>query len=94
MVNLPFEENQINDNTYIRTFDPEVESDELKWHIDLEDRVIECEHKNNWMLQLDNELPISIPQKCLIKAGVWHRLLKGEEKLVVKITKLDTKADI
>jgi hypothetical protein len=94
VVNLPFEEIRISENVFIRTFDPEVESDELKWHIDLEDRLIECDNHNNWMIQVDNQLPNFVDTKCYIKAGVWHRLIKGNEKLVIKITKLNSNNDI
>lgn len=94
MVNLPFQEEKIQENIFIRTFDPQVESEELKWHIDLEDRLVECSQDSNWFLQIDNQLPTIIPEKILIKSGVWHRLIRGDQKLTLKITKIIPGLDI
>ena len=41
MVNLPFEEKGLGENVFLRLFDPQLETNELKWHIDLEDRIIQ-----------------------------------------------------
>ena len=35
----PFTEDRVSSNEYIRTFNHELETDELKWHWDDEDRI-------------------------------------------------------
>ena len=73
---------------YIRTFDSEVDSDELKWHWDEEDRIIESIEETDWMFQFDNKLPQSIVGQIFIPKGEWHRLIKGKGQLKVKLKKL------
>ena len=38
---LPFKEEQVSENTFIRTFYQDVDSGDLYWHRDFEDRIIE-----------------------------------------------------
>ena len=76
------------DNHYIRTFNSEVDTDELKWHWDEEDRVIESIEETNWMFQFDNKLPQRIEGKIFIQKGEWHRLIKGDKDLKLKLYKL------
>jgi len=85
-MNLPFSE-EIKDNYYIRTFNKDVDVEELVWHRDREDRLIECIGETNWQFQRDNELPICFDKPIFIKAEVYHRLIKGYGELVLKITK-------
>jgi hypothetical protein len=84
---LPFEEEWISENISIRTFKDSSDSEELKWHFDMEDRIIESIKDTDWMFQCDNKLPQKIKGKILIKKGEWHRLIKGTEDLVLKITR-------
>lgn len=84
---LPFLEEQISVNEYIRTFDQNVDENELKWHIDGEDRIVESLHPTDWMLQLDNELPKKIEGKIHIKEGQYHRIIRGNGELKLKIVK-------
>jgi hypothetical protein len=83
-MNFPFE--QINlGNKVVRKFSPNLDDDDLKWHYDLEDRTIVPITNNDWMFQKDNQLPEKIDKKIFIKAGEWHRLIKGSVELVVEI---------
>lgn len=84
----PFTEDRVSSNEYIRTFNHELETDELKWHWDDEDRIVEVVGKTNWLFQYDNQLPISMIEKLFIPKRTWHRAIKGDGDLVVKITKL------
>ena len=59
---LPFDEESINENTKIRTFSNNINSEELKWHRDREDRVVTVLENKNWSLQMDNK----IPQKLIV----------------------------
>lgn len=85
--NLPFEE-YIVDGYNVRIFEEKTDSDEFVWHRDKEDRIIESIHKTNWKFQKDNELPINFDEKIFIEKEVYHRLIKGEGDLILKIKKL------
>lgn len=71
----------------IREFSSQVPEENLIWHTDNEDRYIEAIGETNWKVQLDNELPKNIDQVYIPK-GVFHRLIKGDGDLKIKITKL------
>lgn len=83
-----YTESRISDTEVIRIFTSDVESEELKWHWDEEDRIIESIGKTDWKFQFDNQLPISIEGKIEIKKGVWHRLIKGNHDISIKIKKI------
>jgi len=70
-----------------RTFLPDVESEELKWHQDLRDRKVTIVESGGWSFQMDDGLPnkLSDAEQILIPKLVWHRVIKGEGKLVVEI---------
>lgn len=82
----PFEQ-LTKDNKLIRTFSPEVDSDELVWHQDLRDRVVTIIESGGWQFQREDELPIKLmnEQVLFIPKQSWHRVLKGTSKLVVEI---------
>jgi hypothetical protein len=86
---FPFSEELI-DNKLIRTFDPDVADEELVWHRDLEDRKIIVIESGGWGYQLDNQLPLPLEegQELFIPKMLWHRVIKGNEKLVVQIKKI------
>jgi len=44
--------------------------------------------QTNWLFQRDNQLPEVIQKPIKIKANEWHRVIKGDGDLVIKITKL------
>jgi hypothetical protein len=71
----------------IREFSKNVSPTELKWHRDREDRIVEIVGKTDWKIQLENQLPTSINESIFIPKGEWHRLIKGNDKLVLKIYK-------
>ena len=84
----PFKEEIIGDNLYIRTFYIHTISDELIWHRDREDRMIESITNSDWLIQLDNELPKPITRPVFIPMGVYHRLIKGTGNLKIKLKKI------
>ena len=84
---LPFIEEEIGENTFIRTFKQETDSEELAWHRDYEDRIIESIVETDWLIQIDNELP-KVIDKVLIPMGVYHRVIKGTGDLKIKLQKL------
>jgi hypothetical protein len=85
---LPFSEEWISENQSIRTFNSDMDDEELKWHFDMEDRIIEPLHENDWQFQFDNLLPQNLNSKLLIKSGEWHRLIKGSGELKIRITRI------
>jgi hypothetical protein len=84
---LPFEESWISDKISLRSFSPDLIDEELKWHIDMEDRVVEILNDNDWKFQFDDQLPIKMEGTIEIKMGEWHRIIKGSTPLNVKITR-------
>lgn len=85
----PYKEKFVSGNQYIRTFSNNVKTDELEWHLDKEDRIVEVvSNKGKWMVQLDNKLPVLLNKKVFIPKETYHRVIKGKGQLVVKITKL------
>ena len=85
---LPFQETLLGENIYLRTFYENVESGDMTWHRDREDRIIESTHETDWTFQLDNELPQKLDKKIFVPKGVYHRLIKGTKDLVLKIEKI------
>ena len=88
MTDFPFKETHIEDNLYLREFEESVDVDDLEWHRDREDRIVEIVGDTDWQLQMDNELPKKMTDKLFIPKETWHRVIKGTGELKVKITKL------
>ena len=85
MDHLPFNEEWISNKESIRTFSTDVFDEELKWHFDEEDRVIEAIGETDWKFQFDNQLPIELKGSIQIKRGEYHRLIKGSGDLKISI---------
>lgn len=71
----------------VREFSQSIDPIELKWHRDDETREIIAENETDWMIQLDNALPVSLNNNILIPKHAWHRLIKGTGTLTLKIKK-------
>lgn len=82
MEELPFQQ-----DGDIRTFSKDVDSHELKWHRDEEDRTVIPLNQNDWMFQRDDSLPEPINKEIKISRGEWHRVIKGTTDLKVRILK-------
>lgn len=87
---FPFNEIKIKDNIFIREFNSNLDSTELVWHRDKEDRKIKVLESNNWYLQLDNELPILLEEnkEYFIPKETFHRIIKGSSNLKIELHKL------
>ena len=85
---LPFQENKLSDNTFIREFKQDTDSGDFMWHRDHENRIIESIGETDWLIQIDNQLPKQIKGEVFIPMGVYHRLIKGTEDLKIKLKKL------
>ena len=81
--------NPYTDNSNIRTFAEDVDPMELIWHKDQEDRTIEVIEGNGWKFQFDEELPFELTESLVfdIPLGYLHRVIKGYDKLKIKIIK-------
>ena len=68
-------------------FNFDVEDKELIWHRDKLDRKIKVVSGVNWKLQMDNELPevLKVGNEYNIPKMVYHRLHKGEGRLIIDI---------
>jgi len=85
---LPFKEEIMSDNVFIREFKEDTDSGEFMWHRDREDRIIESIDETDWKIQLDDELPKVIQGEVFIPMGVYHRVIKGTGDLKIKLQKL------
>lgn len=83
-MNLPFKQTK-EDNKTIRKFSSNLDEEDLKWHYDLEDRVIIPLNDNDWFFQRDNSLPEKLDKKISIRAHEWHRVIKGKSELLVEV---------
>ena len=81
------EERPYTENEGVRFFSKDINKDELVWHRDPEDRIIEPLHKTDWKFQYDNNTPESL-KRLFIGKGVYHRLIKGTKDLKLRVIKL------
>ena len=85
-MNYPFEQIE-KEGRLIRIFNPNVDSEELKWHQDLNDRKVTIIESGGWSFQIEDNLPnkLSNAEQILIPKFVWHRVIRGDGQLVVEI---------
>lgn len=84
---LPYTE-EINLDLIIRKFSKDIDPIELLWHRDLKNREIKVLEGTGWKIQIDNQLPRDI-DFSIIPKEVWHRIIKGEDDLVIQIKEWD-----
>tara|TARA_B110000211_G_scaffold20667_1_gene21415 strand:+ start:145 stop:387 length:243 start_codon:yes stop_codon:yes gene_type:complete len=75
------------DNSNIRTFSKDVNTMDLIWHMDDEDRNIEVLEGKGWKFQRDDELPLELTEgiRIFIPRHQVHRVIKGETDLKIQI---------
>ena len=75
------------DNSNIRTFSKDVNTMDLIWHMDDEDRNIEVLEGKGWKFQRDDELPLELTEgvHIFIPRHQVHRVIKGTTDLKIKI---------
>ena len=75
-------------NVIIREFGLDISPLELVWHRDKRDRIVEVLEGEGWEFQMDNQLPQVLKKGDVldIPKEVYHRVKKGNSKLVIKIT--------
>ena len=84
---LPFKEEIVSNNVFIREFKQDTDSGDYLWHRDREDRIIESIGETDWQVQLDDELPKVIHGEVFIPMGVYHRVIKGTGDLKIRLQK-------
>lgn len=82
----PYNQN-IKKGYILREFNIDIPNKELVWHRDKKNRVIEVVSGRGWQFQMDNGLPIELKKgmKLEILKETFHRIAKGNTKLVIKI---------
>ena len=84
----PYTENKTNnDLIFERIFSDSVTQSELVWHQDPEDRKVISIEPTDWMIQLDNKLPVDLNNEVFIPKNTFHRLIKGTGELKIMIKK-------
>lgn len=88
-MDFPFEQ-EIIEGKIVRTFTPDVDVEELKWHQDLRDRKVRIIEDGGWSFQMEDDLPnkLLVDQQIFIPKFVWHRVIKGKDNLVVEIEEI------
>ena len=84
----PFINLEVTKEHIIREFNNDIDIVELMWHRDNEDRLVEALHDTDWQIQLDNQLPALLDKPIFIPKHQYHRVIKGNGKLCIKINKL------
>jgi hypothetical protein len=89
MSNYPFKETILSESLSLRKFSSNINQNDLIWHRDAENRIIEVLSGTGWQFQRDNKLPIGLNEgdRVSVSAGEYHRVIKGNSDLYVKIYK-------
>ncbi len=84
----PYIERILRENVKARLFPKDTLEENLVWHRDENNRIVEVVHSEGWLFQRDNEVPILLKDGDILKieANEWHRIIKGSGGLVLKIT--------
>jgi hypothetical protein len=85
---MVYTQEQITNNTFKRILSCNVDSDELVWHRDRSNRMVEIIQSGGWKFQSEDELPISLTDgmRLYIAKETFHRVMKGSEDLIILIT--------
>lgn len=83
----PYEQKNLNNGVFLRTFSKDILSEELIWHRDYNDRIVEVLEGENWEIQFENQLPqsLKVGEEYVIPAYTYHRIKRGTTDLLVKI---------
>ena len=76
------------DQGEVRTFTQDIPEEQLVWHRDQEDRLVEVIGQTDWQFQFDNQIPQPLKSGLFIPKGVYHRTIKGTGELKIRIKKL------
>lgn len=87
MVVNPYRDEKLNNKMFLRTFSKDVLSEELVWHRDKGNRIVEVLEGEGWLIQLDDKLPesLEVGKTYVIPAYTFHRIKRGTTDLKLKI---------
>tara|TARA_B100000424_G_C22522192_1_gene299620 strand:+ start:21 stop:296 length:276 start_codon:yes stop_codon:yes gene_type:complete len=90
MSNFPFTQSEAA-GILIREFSKDVDSGELVWHRDRQDRKVLVKKGEGWKLQMENSLPVDLKPGMTyeIPKNTYHRVMKGTSNLIVEIEEYD-----
>ncbi len=82
-----YDQKNISDKKFIRTFSSDIDKNELVWHMDAENRLVEVLEDSEWLFQMDNKLPRPLKKglKFEIPRETFHRVIKGSGSLKILI---------
>jgi len=85
-----FNQNDLSENTFLRTFKVSTSKYDLVWHYDEKDRKMTVIQASGWSFQFDDELPFKLVnnQTIFIPKLKYHRIIKGNGDLKIKIEEL------
>ena len=74
----------------LRIFDDSILDSELVWHRDKRDRKVTVIESGDWKFQMDDQEPVILKQGDVFRIPkmVYHRIIKGENDLVLRIKEL------
>ena len=74
----------------LRIFDDSILASELVWHRDKRDRKVTVLESGDWKFQMDDQEPVILKQGDVFRIPkmVYHRIIKGENDLVLRIKEL------
>lgn len=83
----PYNQKNLNNGVFLRTFSKDILSEEFVWHRDHYDRIVEVLEGDNWEIQFENQLPqtLNVGEEYVIPAYTYHRIKRGTTDLKVKI---------
>lgn len=83
----PYAQKNLNNGVFLRTFSKDTLTEELVWHRDRNDRIVEVLEGDNWEIQFENQLPqtLNVGEEYVIPAYTYHRIKRGTTDLKVKI---------
>ena len=94
MKELPFKETILELNSkytkVLREFNEDLDHEDLYWHKDKEDRIVEVKEGKGWYIQMENELPKLMTEGTSfeIPKYTWHRIInKNSTNLVIEVRK-------
>jgi hypothetical protein len=82
-----YQEQVLEENTFIREFSQDIDELDLIWHMDDEDRTIVAIEETDWLFQFDDELPLPLNSPIFISRHKIHRVIKGNGNLKIRIIK-------
>ena len=88
MSDKPYTEILLENGNRFRVFAESVDTSDLVWHQDQNDRKIYVHESRGWELQFDNKLPLVLEAGNVyaVPRDTWHRVIKGNGNLVLQIS--------